>query len=267
MTAEAHRLRGQGTGGETLSRLGPTTQRRVGVLIPSSNTSVESELSRALAPGVSLHSSRLSHFTGVDPAAVEVMVADIARASALLATAAVDLLFLCATVPSLLRGPGYDREIAERIRQHTGIFAETTSSAMIAALRAVGARRIVLGTPFIPAMNERIVSFLTGSGFDVLAHDGLGIEDNLTIGRLEPQSVVDVACAIDRPDADAVLLACTNWRTLASIDTLEARLGKPVITTTQASVWHILRALGLPATLPGHGRLLAGRDGRVDIGD
>ena len=77
--------------------------KRVGGLIPSSNTSLESELSRALPSTVTLHSSRLAHFAGVDPAAVEVMVADIDRAADLVATAAMALIFVCATLPSLLR--------------------------------------------------------------------------------------------------------------------------------------------------------------------
>lgn len=231
--------------------------RRVGVLIPSSNTSVESELSQALAPDVTVHSGRLSHFTGVDPAAVEVMVADVERVSQLVATAAMDLMFLCATVPSLLRGHGFDKEIGARIAKLTGTPTQTTSSAMIDALNVLGVRKLVLGTPFVPAMNQRIVTFLAASGFEVLAEKGLAIEDNIAIGRLPPESAFEAAVAIDRPDADAVLLACTNWRTLPVIDALEVRLGKPVITTTQASLHGILRALGLPAMRAGYGRLLA----------
>lgn len=230
--------------------------KRVAVLIPSSNTSVEAELMRALPSSVTLHSSRLTHFTGVDPAAVEIMVNDIERASRLVATAGMDLIFLFATVPSLYHGLGFDIQTAQRIQNITGIPAATTSSAMLAALDAMKVRRLVLGTPFIPAMNERIVAFLQANGVEVIAHLGLAIEENLRIGRLPPRVARQVVEEIDVPEADAVLLACTNWRTLDAIDDAERSIGKPVITTTQASLWAMLNALGVPAATAGPGRLL-----------
>jgi len=247
---------------EAAPGMGFEDMKRVAVLIPSSNTSVEMELSRALPLSVSLHSSRLSHFTGVDPAAVEVMVQDIERASRLVATAGVDLIFVCATVPSLYHGEGFDRRIAQRIESITGIPATTTSSAMLAALRELKVRRLVLGTPFVPAMNEKIVAFLRANGFEVLADCGLGIEQNLQIGRLPPEVAMKMVEEIDMPEADAVLLACTNWQTLKTIDAAERSIGKPLVTTTQASLWGILRALGLPPIVPKMGRLLAAASGR-----
>lgn len=231
--------------------------KRVAVLIPSSNTSVEAELGRALPVSVSLHSSRLNHFSGVDPDAVEVMVQDIERASLLVATAGVDLIFVCATVPSLYYGEGFDRQIAQRIESITGIPATTTSSAMLAALRELKVKRLVLGSPFVPAMNEKIVTFLRANGFEVLANRGLGIEENIRIGRLPPEVAGKMAQDMDIPEADAVLLACTNWQTLKAIDAAERSIGKPVVTTTQASLWGMLRALGLPPFMPKMGALLA----------
>lgn len=231
--------------------------KRLAVLIPSSNTSVETELGRHLPLGVTLHSSRLTHFAGVDPAAVEIMVDDIERASRLVATAGVDLIFVFATVPSLIRGGNTDEQIARRIEDATGIRATTTSTAMLAALREMNIRRLVLGTPFKKSMNEKIVAFLKSHDFDVLADRGLAIEENLAIGKLGPDSVQEMVEKIDIADADAVLLACTNWQTLNAIDRAERTVGKPVITTTQASLWWVLKSFGLPATKPGLGRLLA----------
>jgi maleate cis-trans isomerase len=230
------------------------TTKRLGVLIPSSNTSVEIELSRSLPSSVTLHSGRLPLLAGVEPEAVELMVQDIESVSLLLASAGVDLIMLFATVPSLLHGHGFDKKIAERIKAITGIPAITTSTAMLDALQLVGATRVVLGTPFVSSMNAKIVHFLKGSGVEVLADRGLEILENQRIGRLEPQSAYEMAVSLDRPDADAILLACTNWQTLPAIEKAEALLGKPVITTTQASLRAVLQAFGLP-TENGPGKL------------
>jgi maleate cis-trans isomerase len=89
----------------------------------------------------------------------------------------------------------------------------------------------------------------------VLAREALGLVRNLDIGLLDPQSAYDAAYRIDRPDADAVMLACGNWSTFAAIERIERDLGKPVLTTNQVSLWHALKMLGAPS-LPGLGVLL-----------
>ena len=223
-----------------------TTKYRLGVLIPSSNTSVEEELGHTLPKEVSLHSSRLSHLSGVEPKAIEAMVRDVERASTLIASAGMDLLVLFATIPSLFHGKGFDEKIAKRMEELTGTKTITTSTAMLEALNLVGTKKLVLGTPFINSVNDKIVHFLESNGFEVLLYKGLGIEDNLSIGRLPPQSAFDLAIEIDQTDADTVLLACTNWRTLPMIESIESHLNKPVITTTQASLKAILTTLSLP---------------------
>ncbi len=76
------------------------------------------------------------------------------------------------------------------------------------------------------------------------------------VGRLDAASAYDLARKIDRPDAEAVVLACTNWKTMDVLERLERELGKPVLSTTQVSVWAALRAIGRIEGVPGYGRLL-----------
>ena len=235
---------------------GHPPQRRLGVLIPSSNTVVESELARALPHNVSLHSARLPHLGRVEPDAVGAMCDNIERAALMLASAAVDLIVVFAAVPTLLRGDRSDREIALLVSEVTGTPSTTTSSAMIAALRELKVRRLALGTPFVPSINEKVVAFLRAHDFEVLADRGLAIQANVDIGRLSPESARRMAIEIDQPQADAVLLACTNWQTLEAIDAAEQAIGKPVITTTQASLWQVSRLLGVPVRA--YGRLMRG---------
>ncbi len=93
----------------------------------------------------------------------------------------------------------------------------------------------------------------------MLAHRALGHVANLEIGLLDEATAFDLGCAVDQPDADAVMLACGNWRTQGIVDRLEATLGKPVVTTNQVTLWGALRTLGHTAAVPGWGKLLRTR--------
>jgi maleate cis-trans isomerase len=113
----------------------------------------------------------------------------------------------------------------------------------------------VLAAPWSEAINRATAAFIDANGFAVLAQGALGLVRNLEIGLLDPQSAYDLARRLDRPDADAVILACGNWSTLAAIERLERDLGKPVLTTNQVTLWHAFKLLGA-APLAGPGVLL-----------
>ncbi|GAA4324272.1 aspartate/glutamate racemase family protein [Pigmentiphaga soli] len=230
-------------------------EKRIGLLVPSSNTSVEAEFHRLLPAGVTQHVARL-FIARVEPDSIERMVETLEAQSRLLASADVDLIMLCATAPSFLKGQGYDREIGKRIEDATGKPATTTSTALLDALRALGIQRLALGSAFTPTVNGICAGFLEANGHRVVAQDGLNKLDNLEIGRLDVETAFDLGTRIDRDDAQAIVLACTNWRTIDVIDRLEQRLNKPVLTTTQVSAWHALRKLGYGGSIAGYGTLL-----------
>lgn len=233
--------------------------RRLGLIVPSSNTSVEIELPKFLPPGISLHAGRLPQKDRVAAPSVREMAAEIEHQAALVASAAVDLILVAATVPTLVHGLDWDRLVIDNIKRQTGINATTATTEMISALKAVGAKRVVLGTPFIAEMNELIVRFLTASGFEVAGSHGMGIADNIAIGHLPPSSVHDVARKIDQADADTILLVCTNWSVLSEIAELEDEHGKPVIAVTQACLRGVLSEFGYPLPGAGPGRLFSKR--------
>jgi len=228
---------------------------RIGLLVPSSNTTVEVEFYRALPKGVTLHVARL-FLTQITPESILGMVQDLEAQSRNLASADVDVIVLGATAPSFLKGLGYDREIIARIEKATGKRATTTSTALIDALRHLGVSRVVLGSAYDDKVNAIAQSFLEASGLEVVAAQGLSYVDNLAVGRLEAGSAYDLARKVDRREAEAVVLACTNWKTMDAIDRLERELGKPVVTTSQASLWAALRVIGGVEGVPGYGRLL-----------
>jgi maleate isomerase len=231
------------------------SSHRIGLLVPSSNTTVEPEFYRALPASVTLHTARL-FLTEITPEAILKMVEDLERQSRLLASAEVDVIVMGATAPSFLKGAGYDREVMARIAKATGKPATTTSTALLRALRFLDAKRIVLGSAYTDKVNAIAQAFLEANGLKVVAARGLGMVDNLAVGRLGPESAYELARDAARADADAVVLACTNWRSMDVIERLERELGKPVVSTTQVSVWDALRLIGYRGEIAGYGRLL-----------
>jgi maleate isomerase len=235
--------------------------RRIGLLLPSSNTTQEPEFGQMLPPGVTLHVTRLPLRTVEADSTVRI-VEDIEAESRKLADADVDAIVLAATAPSSRRGIGYDQDLIRRITAASGKPATTASTAMIQALATLGARRLVIGAPWGDDVNRFAAAFIEASGYQVLAHRALGLVSNLEIGLLDEQTAFEMGQAVDRPDADAVMLACGNWRTLGIVDPLEAALRKPVLTTNQVSLWAVLRLAGYSAPLSGCGQLL--RDHMAD---
>ncbi len=228
---------------------------RIGLLVPSSNTTVEPEFYRALPREVTLHTARL-FLTRIAPESILKMVEDMEVQARLLASADVDVIVLGATAPSFLNGLGYDRELIAKLEAATGRAATTTSTALVEAIRHFGARRVVLGSAYDEKVNGIAKSFLEASGVEVLHMDGLSLVDNLVVGRLGPETAYDLAMKVDRSGADAIVLSCTNWQTMEAIERIEREAGKPVITTTQASIWAALRMIGHTESVTGYGRLL-----------
>jgi maleate cis-trans isomerase len=232
--------------------------KRIGLLAPSSSTTQEIEYRHILPTNITLHTARLVLRT-VDPNATISIVEEIEQESRKLADADVDVIVLAATAPSSRKGLGYDQELINRISNASGKPATTASTAMMQALEVLGARKIVIAAPWSDEVNRIAAAFIEASGVRVLAHRALGHIANLDIGLLDETTAYDLACAVDQPDADAVMLACGNWRTQGVVDRLESALGKPVVTTNQVTLWGALRTIGHTAPVPGWGKLLRTR--------
>ena len=217
--------------------------RRIGLLIPSSNSVQEPEFWSALPKGITLHVTRM-RLSNVEAGSTLRIVEEIETESAKLADADVDVIVLAATAPSSRNGIGYDRELIERIKSASNKPATTASTALLEALHTLGAKRIVLGAPWSEDINRSVATFIEENGFKVLARHALGLVRNLEIGMLDPQTAYDVGHRVNRPEADALMLACGNWSTFSIIERLERDLGKPVLTTNQVSLWHALKIVG-----------------------
>ena len=234
--------------------------RRIGLLLPSSSSAQEWDIGRALPDDITLHVARM-RLSNVDADSTLRIVQEIEAESQKLADVDVDVIIFPATAPSSRNGPGYDQELIQRISAASGKAATTASTALLEALRVLSIKRIVLGAPWSASVNQSVAAFLEANGVEVFAQEAMGLVRNLEIGLLDPQTAFDVGCRVDKPEADAVMLACGNWSTFSIIDRLERDLGKPVLTTNQVSLWHALRILGT-RPLDGPGVLL-----RQHLGD
>jgi len=228
---------------------------RIGLFVPSSNTTIEPEFYRTLPPHVTLHVARL-YLTQIATDSIENVVRDIEVQARNLASADVDVIVLGATAPSFLKGLGYDREVTRRIELASGKPATTTSTALVKALGELGVSRVALGAAYDDRVNGIAKDFLEASGIQVVSAKGLGMVDNLAVGRLGDHSALELAREIDRPEAQAIVLACTNWKTMGVLEQLEQELDKPVLSTTQVSIWSALQMIGETDPIQGYGKLL-----------
>ncbi|WP_428486392.1 maleate cis-trans isomerase family protein [Rhodopila sp.] len=230
-------------------------RRRIGLLLPSSNTTQELEFTRMLPDGITLHVARLP-LREVAADATARVVEDIEGESRKLADANVDAIVLAATAPSSRNGLGYDKELIGRIEAASGRKATTASTALIQALTVMRVQRLAIAAPWSEPVNAMAAAFIEASGFKVLAHRAMGLVSNLEIGALSEQTAYEQGLAVDQPEAEAVMLACGNWLTLGIVGRLESAIGKPVLATNQVSLWAVLRLAGYHAPISGWGRLL-----------
>ncbi len=144
---------------------------------------------------------------------------------------------------------------AAAISARVGVPASSTSIAFVEAARALGVGKVAVAASYPAELAEHFRSFLAAGGIEVISFGASGIFTAVDVGRLGPEAVVEMAVAVDVPDAEAVLVPDTAMHTLTCIDALEKALGKPVLTANQVTVWEGLRLARASHPLPGLGAL------------
>ncbi|MBU7014702.1 MAG: aspartate/glutamate racemase family protein [Theionarchaea archaeon] len=232
---------------------------RIGLIIPSDNTVMESEFNKLFRdiPGVSVHATRVF----LEELTVETLLQmkeGLKRACEELKSAEMDVLAYGCTSGSFVKGLHFDQEIIQEIEEETQITATTTSTAVIEALRKLKVNKIALGTPYSDEINEKAIHFFEGNNIEVTNSRGLNVVPDVDVGKQEPYIAYNLGIKVNTEDCDCVFLSCTDFRTVEIIDLLETRLKKPVISSNQATLWHCIALKNLGMTLPGYGTLLAG---------
>ena len=226
-------------------------QQKIGIIVPSWNTVMEYEMQRLAGDGASVHSARIAHTADTEEKLMGLSV-QAPEAAKLLAHAKVNVIGYGCTASGFLHTPAQDKALAERIHSETGIPCATSSRAIVDALRALGAKRVSLASPYAPWLNERLKQYVTADGFEVLAMQGLSTEAHSTITRERILALVD---EVMRPQTEAVFISCSNFRTLEIIDGIEKKYGVPVVTSNASMMWQMLRLMNDQRVVPGAGRL------------
>ena len=231
---------------------------RLGVIVPSINTVVEPWFSAVAPPGVTLHAARMLLENDLTPEAVCRMDEEEGAHAALqLASCRPDAIAYCCTASSIVEGADYDRELKRKLENLTGVPCFTAVHAAIEALRLMGARSIAVASPYPDAIDLMEHRFFTDAGFTVLGSANLGIADSYRLAEPTPDDIVELGLRAWCPDAEALLITCLNTHSHGVVQQLEHRLGKPVITSTQATLWKLLRLAGIADPVAGYGRLLS----------
>ncbi len=231
---------------------------RLGVLIPSGNAVAEPELRAMLPRGLGMVVTRLE-LRGSSEAELLHMASGLEPAARLLADARPDAIaFHCTAVSTF--APAMAGEIRRRIETATGVPALATADAILAALTALGARRVVLVTPYVEPVHAREIAFLEAGGFDLAGGSCLGVDSNAEMARIAPANIAGQArvAVASASAADVCLISCTAIRSGVLVAALEAETGMPVVTSNTAMAWQAARALGLRDGVQGFGKVLAG---------
>lgn len=230
--------------------------RHFGVLIPSTNTTVEIEYSRLLPATLQVHVGRLGK--GAKTPFSPSLDADLAYQSKMLGDARVEVVALAQTSASLF-DDDYDAKATRMMSEGAGVPALTSAQAIGDAVQALGARRIAIVSPYSPDAIARAKRYYeTKYGLDVVALEGFDASDSYAIGLMGPENARDAFKRIDRPEIEVLVVPGGNFPTMPSIAAWEAEFGKPVITTNQAALWAMIKVMKMDEKLPGLGRLLMG---------
>jgi maleate isomerase len=236
---------------------------KMGVIIPSTNTVVESDFWDMRIPGVTFHTGRIyigqPKLDSDDAMARLLQQVDTSIDSALrdVMTCQPDYLLMGMSAPTFWGGVAGNRRFVERVRAQTGLRISTGADACRAALEAVKAKRITVFTPYQPIMRAQIVKFFEECGFQVVRYKDLRSPSATAIAEITPADLRPVLQEMDGSDIDAIVQCGTNLSMVRLAADAEGWLKRPVIAINTATLWHGYRANGFTEKLYGFGSLLS----------
>ncbi|MGW1899691.1 maleate cis-trans isomerase family protein [Streptomyces hirsutus] len=249
------------------------TDHHIGLIVPSSNLTMETELPRLLRAREAaepehrfvFHSSRM-RMKHVTPEELRAMNAQTERAALELADARPDVVATACLVAIMAQGPGHhctaEDEITAVLReQGAQVPVVSSAGALLDGIAALGAKKVAIVTPYMKPLTRLVAEYIEDAGVEVVDALSLEVADNLAVARLDPQDLREHYKRLKLGDADAVVLsACVQMPSLAAVQPVEDELGLPVLSAATATAFRILTELGLPPLVPGAGRLLAGTE-------
>jgi arylmalonate decarboxylase len=230
----------------------------VGLVVPNAEGNVPPEAYQLYPSGVRFISAGLG-LRSLSPRGYDAVIDHIADVAKGLAAQGAAAIAVNGTSLTFYRGYAFHEQLKESVHAATGLPVSTMSSGVVDGLRALGVRRVAVGTAYIDEVNNRLRQFLADSGFEVLVLEGLGLEDFGAPGQVTEDDVLALGQRVytAAPDADGILISCGGLRTLEVTRRLEEACGLPVVSSRPAALWAAVRLVGHSGYSPGYGRLLA----------
>ncbi len=245
-----------------------TAPYRVGLIVPSSNVTMETELPALLGRhpaarrGVTFHSSR-AVLHQVDAESLRRMVAESERCAGELADAQVDVVAYACLIAIMAEGKGAHEAAEERLANaltaaHPPVPVTSSAGALVRTLQRLGAEQVVIVTPYPKPLTGVVIGYLAAYGIRVVDSVSLEVVDNVEVGRLDPARLIEHAKRLRLTNADVLVLsACVQMPSLTVIDAASRELGLPVPSAATATAREILTLLGEEPVIPGAGAALA----------
>lgn len=230
---------------------------RLGFIIPGSDLVQESDMFCMTPEGVSVHFTRKSFGQPFTMKDLEELGQNLEPQIQLLTPLGVSVITFGDTSASFIGGPGYDQKIVQSIAKASGVKGNSTATSVVAAMKALGMKRISVLTPYKHVVNERLIKFFEGNGFEILKMKELELDTDWSIAQVTPEIIFQFAEEAIVPEADGIFITCTTLRAADTIDVLERSIRKPVVTSNQATMWNSLRKAGIKDKVEGYGQLFA----------
>jgi len=228
---------------------------KIGFVLLATEQTIQDDVMALRPDGVGIHFARIATPDNICESELLAAADMLAPAAAsLLPDGTLDVVSYACTSGSLVVGGA--RVDAELRRGAANAKPTSLIKAAIRALKAVGAKKIVVGTPYRDEVNTLEKKYLEDAGFTVLAIAGLNLRKDSDMVRVTPDFIHEFALSLDHPDADAIFISCGALRTFDVIGAIEKAAGKPAICSNQAMIWDVLRLAGVTDAIPGFGRLL-----------
>ena len=234
------------------------TRAKIGVLVPYTNTNLEADMMLMRVPNTTVHFQRMGGYDVDEIPGSDQMAglgaSDISHDLRMISGVRPDVVLYGCTSATLTHGPSFDTDLAARIKAGSGALSLTAAGCLVSAIQALGAERVGFSSPYLGEINQQAMDFLEQNGIDTVTCVDIGRElGNYGQGELTPDDVYELACRADHPDAQTIVLSCTDMRAVEAIEQIEAALDKPVVTSNQAMMFCLMRALEVPRhpALPG----------------
>jgi maleate isomerase len=236
---------------------------KIGVIGPSTNTTVQPDFDGMRPHGVTNHYSRIivENATAISNASFAAGTAKIAEnvldAVRSVMSSSPDFLSMGMSAITFQGGkPGAER-FRKSVEDVSGLQLSTGSLSLIAAFEAYGGiKRLAFLSPYFPVANAQVKGFFEDYGLEVVRDICFRCPSWTAIAHVREDYIRDRLHELDGPDVDALVQVGTNLSMVRLAAAAELWLGKPVIAINTATYWNALRMAGIPDKVPGFGRLL-----------